>query len=356
MRRVLAAVAAVLAGLAAGALWTLLQSDRYRADARVLVHATNARIPAIEALAESSVVEANVAQTLRLSSPPRIRASAGKGSVLTVSTEAGSRERARQVDAEAVGILTQKVPQRFPAASVTLIDPAHVAEQTSPTTGRNFLLTGLAGLLVGLALAGAFSPPRRRQPATAAVDPRVERRLQARIDQVARRELALAQRAGQLAAREQDVGRREHELERRQEELAVAASRPSPSEGAVARREQELARHRQELERRESDLKQREAELEAAAAAPAPEPEPEPEPEPAPPPPVPAAPRGAWTLQALDALARQRAQAGASAEQQDEWTNYLFFLREHAAADGTLPPSFDQLVNDVFGPLPQRDG
>ena len=34
----------------------------------------------------------------------------------------------------------------------------------------------------------------------------------------------------------------------------------------------------------------------------------------------------------------------------------VFFLREHAAADGTLPASFDGLVNDVFGPLPPLDG
>jgi hypothetical protein len=33
--------------------------------------------------------------------------------VLTVSVEPGSRERARQIDAEAVVVLTQKVEQRF---------------------------------------------------------------------------------------------------------------------------------------------------------------------------------------------------------------------------------------------------
>jgi len=40
----------------------------------------------------------------------------------------------------------------------------------------------------------------------------------------------------------------------------------------------------------------------------------------------------------------------------EEWGTYLFFLREHADADGTLPSSFDQLINDIFGPLPSRDG
>jgi hypothetical protein len=30
---------------------------------------------------------------------------------------------------------------------------------------------------------------------------------------------------------------------------------------------------------------------------------------------------------------------------------YLFYLREHAAVDGSLPRSFDGLVNEVFGSL-----
>jgi len=312
----------LLAGLAAGAIWTLLQSDRYRADARVLVRPQSSRIlPAVEALAESSLVESNVAQTLHLASPPNVAATSGKGGVLTVSVEEGSRERARQVDAEAVVILAQKVLQRFGSAGVsaTVLDPAHVAEQTSPTPGRNLLITGLAGLIAGLALAAAPSTGRAA-PATSPIDPNVEPRLQARIDQVAKRERALAQRAGRLAAREQDLGRREGELERRV-----------------------------------STVDEREEELVAAAAAPQPEPEPEPEPEPAPSlRELPARSAGPWTLEALEALTRERS-SGASPEQQDEWSTYLFLLREHADADGTLPASFDQFVNDIFGPLPQPD-
>jgi hypothetical protein len=147
---------------------------------------------------------------------------------------------------------------------------------------------------------------REPEPRTAAADPEVERRLEARIDQVARRERAMAQRAGRLAAREAD------------------------------------------LQRREAALR------EAAAAPPEPAPEPEPEPEQQPQPPAPRA--GGWTLQALQTLTADRTHAGASAAQQEEWSTYLFLLREHAAADGTLPASFDGLVNDVFGPLPPRDG
>lgn len=346
MKALLVLVACVLGGLAGGAIWTWLQADRYRADARVLVRPAGSRIvPAVEALAESSLVESNVAQTLRLSSPPNISATRGDGGVLTISVEAGGRERARQIDAEAVVLLTQKVAQRFAAVGVTatLLDPAHVAEQTSPTPGRNVLVTGLIGLVAGLA--AAFGRGRSSR-AGATADPQVEQRLQARIEEVGKRERALAKRAGELAAREKG-------LEQREEELAAAASRFGRSEQAVDRREQELAQRQREVEQRigvrERQLEQRDAELTArvqeleAAAAAAPEPEL-------------ANPRrmsGRWTLQELEALVAERSQG--TPEQQEEWTTYLFFLREHGAADGTLPTSFDQLVNDVFGPLPLRE-
>jgi hypothetical protein len=302
------AAVCVLAGLAAGAIWTWAQDDSYRADARVLVRPASSRIvPAIEALAESSLIESNVAQTLHLSSPPDIEASRGDNGVLTVSAEADSREHARQVDAEAVVLLAQKVQQRFgttPGVTVTQLDPAHAAEQTSPTPGRNLLITGLLGLAVGLAAAGATA--RQRRTPVVVEDPRAEQRLRARIDAVTKRERELARLAGELAAREKH-------------------------------------------------LEQREQAEPAAPAAPPPEPEPEPEPEPvAVPPPTPVVEAGGmgWTLPALEALVRERS---APPEQQEEWANYLFFLREHADADGRLPQSFDGLVNDIFGPLPPRE-
>ena len=302
MRTLLVGVGCVLAGLAAGAIWTWAQADRYRAEARVLVRPPGENLPAIEALAESSLVEQNVAQTLRLSSPPRVSAARDEGGIVTVSVEAGSRERARQIDAEAVVILTQKIPQRFAGATGTVLDPAHVTEQTSPTPGRNLLITGLAGLAAALAAAAALWPGRRPAAAATGADPRAERRLQRRIDQVAKRERALAQRAGQLAAREKELERRSGELEARP---------PLP--------------------------------------APAPEPEPEPKPEPEPEPavaPEPAQP-GAWTLAQLEHYVSE---AGPRfPERVEEWQTYLFFLREHAAIDGTLPATFYSLIADVYG-------
>ena len=334
----------ILAGLAAGGIWTLLQPDRFRADARLQVRPASGQILAgVEALAESSLVESNVAQTLHLASAPHISARSGKGGILTVSVKAGSRERARQIDAEAVVLLTQKVPQRFATSadiSTTLLDPAHAAEQTSPTPGRNLLITGLIGLVAGLAAAGSLA--RGRPPGAIAADPRAEKRLRTRIDEVTKRERALAQRAGQLAAREKD-------LEHREELLAAASARPSASDDAAARREQELKGRVRELDRR---LAEREAELAAAAA----EPEREPEPEPTPAAPAQRPPRavGRWTLQELEGVVRERSYSEEA--QREEWGTYLFFLREHADADGTLPSSFDQLINDIFGPLPSRDG
>jgi capsular polysaccharide biosynthesis protein len=332
VRRAGIVVLAVLVGLAAGAIWTFLQSDRYRADARVLVRPASSRVvPAVEALAESSLVEANVAQTLHLSRPPHISAKRGDGGVLTVSVEAGGRERARQVDAEAVVILAQKVAQRFGAGgtTATVLDPAHVAEQTSPTPGRNLLITGLAGLVLGVAAAAALSSRRASAPAPAPVDPAVEERLQSRIGQVTQRERTLAQRAGQLAAREQDLERRQRETEQRAAEVEAAAA-------AAA----------------------------AAAAEPEPEPEPEPElpsppepqlePEPEPQPWPSPTPRASWTLGALEQVTRERSER-ASAEQQEEWADYLFLLREHADADGALPSSFEPLIINIFGPLQQPD-
>ena len=62
MRRAAIVVGCVLAGLVAGGIWTLLQSDRYRADAGVLLKPAD---PAVKTLAESSLIASNVAQTLR---------------------------------------------------------------------------------------------------------------------------------------------------------------------------------------------------------------------------------------------------------------------------------------------------
>ena len=76
------------------------------------------------------------------------------------------------------------------------------------------------------------------------------------------------------------------------------------------------------------------------------EPELEPEPEPAPLPPSSA---GAWNLAELRRLVEERGPE--FPDRIDLWRSYLFFLEEHAAADGSLPSSFDALVDGEFSEL-----
>ena len=286
-------------------MWTLLQSDRYRAEARVVVQGTdvNAVLPAVRALGESSILEQNVAQTQRLSHPPHVSASAGAGGLVKLTVEAGDPERARQIDAEAAQVLTQLVQRRFgtnPGVAATVLDPAHPVEQTSPTAARNLLIAGLAGLLLG---AGAAVASSHRQPVPSGptgADPEQERRLNKRIDAVAKRERALAKRAGELAARERAFA------EALVQQAAKAAAEPEPQR--------------------------------------APESEPEPEPKPSVQLQVPS---GAWTIEGLEHIARE--QRDACPALAAEWDTYLYLLREHATIEGALPRSFDPLIAEVFG-------
>jgi len=120
---------------------------------------------------------------------------------------------------------------------------------------------------------------------------------------VGRREVALARRAGEVAARER----------------ALQTAEVDPVEGASA--------------------------SEPARARPAPEPA------------QPVAPaartvRDAWNLNELERLVAARTDA--PRERLEDWRTYLFFLRDHVRPDGTLPPSFDTLVEEVFGDLVVR--
>ena len=211
-------VAGLLVGLAIGGVWTVLQPDRYRAETHVLLGGASAvrLASAVETLANGSVLEQNVKQTLRLSSSPDLSASV-HDNVLTISAEAGSRERARQVDAEAAQVLTQLVGARFGSQGVqaSLLDQAHVAEQTSPTPARNLLICALLGLVGGAG--AAYLRSRHLDPtipvSSGGVDPDLEHRLEKRVDEVTKRELALARRAGELAKREAELEQRRGQLD-----------------------------------------------------------------------------------------------------------------------------------------------
>jgi hypothetical protein len=337
--------AALLLGLAIGGVWTWLQPDRFRAETHLILQGASATrlSPAVLTLANGGVVRENVRQTLRLSQTPDLSANLDRN-VLAVFAEAGSQDRARQVDAEAAQVITQVVAARLGSEGLqaSLLDQAHVVEQPSPTPGRNFLLCGLLGLVAG----GALTYPRWRRTALqpisgAADDPEVERRLKQRIDAVTKRERALARRAGELAASELKA-------KKRQDELAQLEAR-------LKQRDDELGVTKQQLATRAGDIAASQKELAArAAAVPSPTaPEPDPPPEPTVAAPQRAVRMGTWNINDLQRTVDS--QSGATPEQADAWTTYLFFLREHAAADGSLPRQFDGLIADVFG-LTDRPG
>jgi hypothetical protein len=175
------------------------------------------------------------------------------------------------------------------------------------------------------------------------------------------RELELAQRAADLASRESALARRAAELD---------AHRPAPVADDLEEREHALDAEVTETEVTVPALRPPmpavppPAPPEPQPAPPAPEPPPPPTappvpaPEPAPqPPPRPAsepAPpavegQGRWNVLALDRLVEQR--GSAFPNRVEEWRTYLYSLRAYAGADGSLPASFDSLVEETFSEL-----
>jgi DNA repair exonuclease SbcCD ATPase subunit len=197
---------------------------------------------------------------------------------------------------------------------------------------------------------------------------------------------ALEAERDQLSAREAALAVRERDLEKKLAELrearaappapAAAASEHTEREAALEKRVNALTQREIALARRVAEANARERELEARAAQLAleaaelqeqaeqerlvvPEPEPEPEPEPAalhaaaaaPGPEQPAVDQtsGRWNLLVLERLMDERGEE--FPEQRDEWSSYLYFLREYAEPDGSVPASFDWLIQDTFSDL-----
>ena len=211
-----------------------------------------------------------------------------------------------------------------------------------------------------------------------------ESELAARRAELAEQEEALAARETRLAEAEQalaeapptvvealpgpEVEQRERELEQRIAALGHREGELARRAAAVAVRERQAAEQAEALERRTEELESWAAELTSREEQPLPEPTPpepeperEPEPEPAfPPPPVPAAAAGPpappapagggrWNLFALQRLVDER--GGEYPDRFEEWASYLYFLREYAEPDGTVPASFDWLIEETFTEL-----
>ena len=157
------------------------------------------------------------------------------------------------------------------------------------------------------------------------------------------RERALAEHAGKLAVRERELDERDERLEAGERDLTARV-------GEVVSCQPKACRTRRRAGGRRA--RARACGSAAPATAGADEPEeplvvPEPSPEPV------GAPRsGGWNLNDLQHAVDSAGEA--SVEQAEEWNTYLYFLRGHAAVDGSLPAQFDGLVEDVFRTVVDR--
>ena len=347
----------VLLGVLAGVLVSLLGSGTRRAEASVLISspagpaAVKPMLPNLRELATSGVVAANVRSTLRLKeSNPELRRQLHatvrpQSEVIAISATDEVADHARQVAQEAALVFAQLVDARFgtgdPALHAAVLDSAHVLDGPDRRFVRKGLIGALVGLLLGSAAMFVLASGTRQVVAAGADEHDLSEReglLEQRVQGVTARERALADRAGKLAAREQ--------------ELDARAAKLTAAEREVGSRAGEVAASQRELAARATQIAASQAELEALASAPPPtlpEPEPAAEPHPALP-----ARAGIWNLNDLQRAVD--AQTDATPEEIEYWRTYLYFVREHASPDGSLPRSMDALIADVFAEILHRSG
>jgi hypothetical protein len=323
----------VLLGVLAGVLVSLLGSSTRRAEASVLISssagpaAVRPMLPNLRELATSGVVAANVRSTLRLTrSTPELRRQLHatvrpQSQVIVISANDEVADHARQLAQEAAVVFAQLVEARFgtgePPLHAAVLDSAHVLGGPDRHLARNALIGTLVGLLLGSASMFVLASGTRPVVVAAAGDDNDLRNREGLVDQrvkgVTARERALAERAGKLAGREQELDARAAALEAAEREVGSRA-------GEVA-----------------------------TTAPPTPEPASVREPEAEPGLPTRA---GTWNLSELQRAVE--AYADATPEQAENWRTYLYFVREHASPDGTLPRSLDPLIADVFAEIVDR--
>jgi hypothetical protein len=352
--------AGILLGALVGVLVSLLGSSARRAEAAVLVsssagtQAVRPMLPNLRELAAGGVVAGNVRSTLRLTeSTEKVRSRLHakvrpQSEVIVVSATDTNADHARQLAQEAAVVFAQLVDARFgtakPELHAAVLDSAHV--QGGP--GRHFLRNAAIGALVGLLLGAAamfvFASSAPVVRAEGLEDSALRQRedvLEKRVEGVTARERALAEHSGKLAVRERELDERDERMAAGERDLTARVSEVVVSQRKLAERAEELTVGERELQER-------------AVVPPLPEPEeamvvPEPLAEPL------VAPRaGSWNLNHLQRAVD--AESDASVEQVEEWHTYLYFLRGHAAADGSLPRQFDGLVEDVFSAVVDRAG
>ena len=314
-RRLLVVLAGAVVGALIGLVATLLQDEVYRADGSIAIArqgvapgsdpALAASAEAAAELFESRAVAESVVANLRLDDTPeqlleRVEVTSEPGSSLVrIEVEADEPEEARQAAQNVAEVATVLFNDRFgPETSASVWEAARadedpVSARPLRVVGVGALLGALAGLLLTLLV--------RRGDTREGEDTNMERErvLQARVDQVTRRELELARRAAALAARERGV-----------EEPALAVADPVEADPALG-------------------------------AEPAWEPEPAP-------PPLPADP-AAVTLWRIEKLVADHPSDDVFVQTDREAT--LFLLRDYVGIDGRIPPQFEALVDDTFGDL-----
>jgi hypothetical protein len=253
--------------------------------------------------------------------------------------------RAAALDARVAELTQREIGLARRAAELAKQDQTGVAAQTNDQLAARELALAererdVAAKLDELRAALAAVPESSRAEPADAASAELDGRaavLDARVAELTQREVGLARRAAEVAKREQEV----EALDERTAALDARIAEVTQRELGLARRAAELAKQEQ-----------------AEAAVPEPEPV-------APPAPVAAQPvfapspsadgsldeeaGGAWNLLVLERLVNDR---GAEfPEKHDEWVSYLYFLREYAEPDGTVPSSFDWLIQDTFAEL-----
>ena len=220
------------------------------------------------------------------------------------------------------------------------------------------LLVGIGagiGAAAGVLVAALWLAVRRgsRRPGGAHVVSLSDHELEELGDRL---EARLVRREAALAARERDLHAKLDELraahaatleaKRDETELADRERRLGERIATAAKREAELARRAAEVALREREAA---AEQEAAAAAAAAAEQEAAAAPAAAAPPAAEGVRGSYNLVGLELLVAEH--GAAFPERQEEWSSYLYFLREFAAPDGSLPAGFDGLILDTFGEL-----
>jgi capsular polysaccharide biosynthesis protein len=293
------AVLLLAAPVVAGAVMSLLEPTRYRAEATVVVgesprspsRAEADSLATLRELVRSDIVARAALRDLGLEDLSAselidrvgVRVPPGT-SLLVISADAGSRQEAERLAQQVGLVFTQLALERFPQLHASLFGSAHALEgRVSPHWWRNLGGGALVGAVLA-ALAVALSG-RRALPGP---------------------ELARAEAAPQPAPEPAP------EPEPKPEPEPVPEPEPEPVP---------------------------EPELEPE---PEPEPEPEAEPEPEPSP-------GEWSVAGLERLVEAR--AGAFPERAEEWRAYLEALATQADSRGILPTRLDPLVRDVFAEL-----